>query len=159
MTRPRRLCPLPGDGRGPRAHGVRGPSCSITTCSPARGPAREHALAPDGLRRAFNRPPRTGHLFQNRYKSIVVEEEPYRLELVRYLHLNPLRAGVVPDLHALARFPRSGHSALLGRIRAPWQATERSLPCSPRRFPRPPGVPGLRGAGVPGRRPELQGGA
>jgi len=44
---------------------------------------------------AFNRRyHRVGHLFQNRYKSIVVEEEPYLLELVRYLHLNPLRAQV-----------------------------------------------------------------
>jgi hypothetical protein len=46
---------------------------------------------------------RVGHLFQNRYKSIVVEEESYLLELVRYLHLNPLRARVVPDLRTLAR--------------------------------------------------------
>jgi hypothetical protein len=35
---------------------------------------------------------RSGHLFQNRYKSIVCEEEPYLLELIRYIHLNPLRA-------------------------------------------------------------------
>ena len=35
---------------------------------------------------------RTGHLFQNRYKSIVVEEEEYFLELVRYVHLNPVPA-------------------------------------------------------------------
>jgi REP element-mobilizing transposase RayT len=81
-----------------------------------------------GYAGAFNRRrKRTGHLFQNRYKSIVVEEEPYRLELVRYLHLNPLRAGVVPDLPALARYPWSGHSALLGRIARPWQATEEIL--------------------------------
>jgi len=32
---------------------------------------------------------RYGHLFQNRYKSIVCEEEPYLLELTRYIHLNP----------------------------------------------------------------------
>jgi len=44
-----------------------------------------------GYAGAFNhRHRRGGHLFQNRYKSIVVEEEPYLLELVRYLHLNPL---------------------------------------------------------------------
>jgi REP element-mobilizing transposase RayT len=50
---------------------------------------------------SFNlRHQRAGHLFQNRYKSIVVEDDPYLLELVRYLHLNPLRAGVVPDLGA-----------------------------------------------------------
>jgi REP element-mobilizing transposase RayT len=42
----------------------------------------------------FNRQhSRSGHLFQNRYKSIVCEEEPYLLELVRYIHLNPLRVG------------------------------------------------------------------
>src|SRR5215470_3255126 len=34
---------------------------------------------------------RCGHLFQNRFKSILVEEEPYLLELVRYIHLNPVR--------------------------------------------------------------------
>jgi REP element-mobilizing transposase RayT len=45
-----------------------------------------------GYAGAFNRRHhRAGHLFQNRYKSIVVEEEPYLVELVRYLHLNPLR--------------------------------------------------------------------
>ncbi len=65
---------------------------------------------------------RKGHLFQNRYKSIVVEEEPYLLELVRYLHLNPVRAGVVPDLRALDRYPWTGHSGLLGLVPRPWQA-------------------------------------
>lgn len=38
---------------------------------------------------------RHGHLFQGRYKSIVVEKDSYFLELSRYIHLNPLRAGVV----------------------------------------------------------------
>lgn len=41
---------------------------------------------------------RTGHLFQNRYKSVVCEEDPYLLELIRYIHLNPLRAKLVQDL-------------------------------------------------------------
>jgi len=57
---------------------------------------------------------RVGHLFQNRYKSIVCEEEPYLLELVRYVHLNPLRAGVVADMDVLDRYPWSGHSVLMG---------------------------------------------
>jgi putative transposase len=61
---------------------------------------------------AFNRRhKRVGHLFQNRDKSIVVEEEPYLLELVRYLHLNPLRAQVVPDLRALQRGTRGAATA------------------------------------------------
>ena len=41
---------------------------------------------------------RSGHLFQNRYKSVICEEDPYLLELIRYIHLNPLRAGLVKDL-------------------------------------------------------------
>jgi REP element-mobilizing transposase RayT len=48
---------------------------------------------------SFNRHNRrSGHLFQNRYKSIVCEEEMYLLELIRYIHLNPLRAGIVKSL-------------------------------------------------------------
>jgi REP element-mobilizing transposase RayT len=59
-----------------------------------------------GCAGAFNRcHRRTGHPFQNRYKSIVVEEEPYFLELVRYLHLNPIRAGIVDGLRAIDRYP------------------------------------------------------
>jgi REP element-mobilizing transposase RayT len=58
---------------------------------------------------------RTGHLFQNRYKSIVCDEEEYLLELVRYIHLNPLRAGMVASLEELDSYPFCGHSVLLGK--------------------------------------------
>lgn len=58
---------------------------------------------------------RAGHLFQNRYKSILCEEDVYLLELVRYIHLNPLRAGLVPDLEALDSYPWCGHAELLGK--------------------------------------------
>ena len=79
-----------------------------------------------GYAGAFNRRhKRVGHLFQNRYQSIVVEAEPYLLELVRYLHLNPLRATVVPNLRADR--PWTGHSALLGTVARPWQATQTIL--------------------------------
>lgn len=57
---------------------------------------------------------RSGHLFQNRYKSLVCDEDPYFLELIRYIHLNPLRANMVASLEELERFPWSGHSELLG---------------------------------------------
>jgi len=58
---------------------------------------------------------RSGHLFQNRYKSVVCEEDPYLLELIRYIHLNPLRAKLVQDLKELDKYPWAGHSAILGR--------------------------------------------
>ena len=71
---------------------------------------------------SFNRRHRRyGHLFQNRYKSILCEEEPYLLELVRYIHLNPLRAGLVQDLGRLDKYPYCGHSALTGKVKRPWQ--------------------------------------
>jgi hypothetical protein len=64
---------------------------------------------------------RTGHLFQNRYKSIVCEEELYLLELVRYVHPNPLRAREVESLEELEQYPWSGHSVLVGRKENKWQ--------------------------------------
>ncbi len=64
---------------------------------------------------------RHGHLFQNRYKSIVCEEDPYFKELVRYIHLNPLRAKLVESLVKLDRYRWCGHSVLMGRIKGDWQ--------------------------------------
>ena len=63
---------------------------------------------------------RSGHLFQNRYKSIICEEDPYLLELIRYIHLNPLRAKLVQDLKELDKYPWTGHSAILGRRKNPF---------------------------------------
>jgi len=57
---------------------------------------------------------RSGHLFQNRYKSIVCDADNYLLELIRYIHLNPVRAGVVENLEALSTFRWCGHRQLLG---------------------------------------------
>ena len=62
---------------------------------------------------------RSGHLFQNRYKSVVCEEDPYLLELIRYIHLNPLRAKLVKALKELEKYPWTGHSAILGRLKNP----------------------------------------
>ncbi len=64
---------------------------------------------------------RTGHLFQNRYKSIICEDDPYLLELTRYIHLNPLRAGVVGDLEELNNYRWAGHSVIMGRVERKWQ--------------------------------------
>ncbi|MBW1796645.1 MAG: transposase, partial [Deltaproteobacteria bacterium] len=62
---------------------------------------------------------RSGHLFQNRYKSVVCEEDSYLLELTRYIHLNPLRARLVEDLKSLDKYPWSGHSVLIGKQKNP----------------------------------------
>jgi putative transposase len=70
----------------------------------------------------FNRSHRRhGHLFQNRYKSIVCQEGLYLRELVRYIHLNPLRAGMVASVHELGEFPYSGHGVVMGRQKNGWQ--------------------------------------
>jgi hypothetical protein len=71
---------------------------------------------------SFNRRhKRYGHLFQNRYKSIICQEEVYLKELVRYIHLNPIRAKIVRTLPELNRYAYSGHSMLMGRKDRPWQ--------------------------------------
>jgi REP element-mobilizing transposase RayT len=67
---------------------------------------------------------RSGHLFQNRYKSIICEEERYLLELVRYIHLNPLRAAVVKSMEDLDHYPWSGHGVLVGKGKNDWQERE-----------------------------------
>jgi len=70
---------------------------------------------------------RSGYLYQNRYKSILCQEEPYLLELVRYIHLNPLRAGLVKDLKELSRFHWCGHSVVLGNRNNSWQSVDEVL--------------------------------
>lgn len=70
---------------------------------------------------------RSGVLFQNRFKSIVCDEESYFKELVAYIHLNPLRAGLVKDMGELAKYPWSGHGALLGMGKSNWLAAEETL--------------------------------
>ena len=78
-----------------------------------------------GYAMRFNRRhQRAGHLFQNRYKSIVCEEDRYLLELVRYIHLNPLRSHTVQSVEELDRYPWSGHGVLVGKIRYDWQERE-----------------------------------
>jgi REP element-mobilizing transposase RayT len=64
---------------------------------------------------------RWGHLFQNRYKSIVCEEDAYFKELVRYIHLNPLRADLVSGLQELNEYAWCGHGVLLGKQESDWQ--------------------------------------
>jgi hypothetical protein len=84
---------------------------------------------------------------QNRYKSVVCEKDPYLLELIRYIHLNPLRAGIVKDLMELDKYPwcgppaspehsrwRAGHSAILGKRKNPLIPQPPKRPDRPNRF-------------------------
>lgn len=72
---------------------------------------------------------RHGHLFQNRYKSIVCEEDPYFKELVRYIHLNPLRAGLVETLAKLDRYRWCGHGVVMNHCKNDWQDRRYVLKC------------------------------
>jgi len=62
-----------------------------------------------------------GHLFQGRYKALLIDADSYLLELVRYLHLNPVRAGMVQDPEAYAW---SSHGAYLGQQSITWLTTD-----------------------------------
>lgn len=67
---------------------------------------------------------RTGHLFENRYKSILCDEDNYLLALIRYIHLNPLRAGLAVTIDDLDHYPWSGHSAVMGKRDCIWMAAD-----------------------------------
>jgi hypothetical protein len=66
---------------------------------------------------------RHGHLFQNRFKSIVCEEDSYFRELVRYIHLNPLRGSLVENMRGLDKYAWCGHSSIMGKQWYDWQDT------------------------------------
>lgn len=70
---------------------------------------------------------RWGHLFQSRYKSIICEEDAYLTELVRYIHLNPLRAKLVKSLAQLDRYRWWGHGGLIGKVENEWQDRDYAL--------------------------------
>jgi putative transposase len=73
----------------------------------------------------FNRRHRwQGPLFQNRCGSILCEQEPSLQELVRYIHLNPLRGKQARGLDEMDGFPFAGHSALMGKRINEWQAVD-----------------------------------
>jgi len=103
---------------------------------------------------------RHGHLFQNRYKSIVCDEDSYFQELVRYIHLNPLRAKLVETSMALEKYTWCGHGVVTGRLKNDWQDRDYVLSCFGKSMRT--AVKSYRefvGAGIDaGRRPELVGG-
>jgi hypothetical protein len=64
---------------------------------------------------------RTGHVFQGRFKAILIDADNYLLELVRYIHLNPVRAGIVSNP---SDYDWSGHHAYIGNKELSWVTTE-----------------------------------
>ncbi len=70
---------------------------------------------------------RSGYLYQSRYKSILCQEEVYLLELLRYIHLNPLRGGLVKSIDELNQYKWSGYPVLVGAAKNEWQSTEEIL--------------------------------
>ncbi len=103
---------------------------------------------------------RNGHLFQNRYKSILCKEDTYLLELVRYIHLNPLRTGLVSTMHQLDFYQYCGHSILMGKKNNDWQDTHYVLKLFGKRVSSArKGYHAFVEKGVTkGRRPDLTGG-
>ena len=103
---------------------------------------------------------RHGQLFQNRYKSVICQEDRYFQELVRYIHLNPLRAKIVTDLKELDRYSYCGHSALMGKKKRQWQDIEYVLGFFGKRIGEArKEYQSYVEKGIPmGRRPELVGG-
>jgi REP element-mobilizing transposase RayT len=67
---------------------------------------------------------RIGHLFQGRFRAILCDGDAYLLELVRYIHLNPVRAGLVDTPES---YPWSGHGAYLGMVSVPWLTCDECL--------------------------------
>jgi putative transposase len=68
--------------------------------------------------------PTTGHFFERRYRAILVDADEYLLELIRYIHLNPVRAGIAADP---GDYAWSGHRAYLGLEVVPWLTTDFAL--------------------------------
>jgi hypothetical protein len=66
---------------------------------------------------------RRGHLFENRYKSILCDEDNYLLSLVRYIHLNPVRARIIQTMTEMDKYPWSGHRSIIEKAKYPWMDT------------------------------------
>jgi len=103
---------------------------------------------------------RHGQLFQNRYKSIICQEDTYLKELVRYIHLNPIRAKIVLDLKSLKQHKFCGHGKLAMDQGQVWQDTDDVLQyfANDRETARRKYLSYMRAGLDQGRRPELVGG-
>jgi len=70
---------------------------------------------------------RRGHVFQDRFLSILVQADNYFLKLVRYILLNPLRAGIVANFQELIEYKWCGYRSIAGVESVSWQNVETVL--------------------------------
>ncbi len=70
---------------------------------------------------------RRGYLFQDRYKSVATQELFYFKDLIRYIHLNPVRWGLVRTIKGLDAFPWCSHRDVVGPSRFPWLHKKETL--------------------------------
>ena len=81
-------------------------------------------IASSYARRKQQQIPTTGHFFERRYRAILVDNDAYWLTLVRYIHRNPVEAGIVADP---ADYRWSSHCSYLGRASPAWLTTAPTL--------------------------------
>jgi putative transposase len=79
---------------------------------------------------------RRGALFSDRYKSIATQDQLYLEQLIRYIHLNPIRAGICKTIHQLDYYPWSGHRVIMGNDKNDFQEIQQVL----KRFGKTPGL-------------------
>ena len=72
---------------------------------------------------------RSGYVFQNRYKSILCDADSYLKELIRYIHLNPVRAEMAENAVELERYQWTGHAGVFGRYLQSWHEVDGVLGC------------------------------
>lgn len=65
-----------------------------------------------------------GHLFQGRFRAVLIQEEAYFLRLLRYIHMNPIRAYLVKEPE---EYPWSSHGAYLGHMEFVWLTINHGL--------------------------------
>jgi len=70
---------------------------------------------------------RSGYVFENRYKSILCDEDSYLLELIRYIHLNPIRANIVTNLEHLDKYHWTSHFSIMENTEHAWYSTKEVL--------------------------------
>ena len=84
-----------------------------TQANLSRGMARLNGMYTQRFNRKYKR---VGHVFQGRYKSIIVDKDAYLLELSRYIVRNPVAAGMVDDV---SDWSWSSYQAMVGVVAAP----------------------------------------